>query len=96
MTPSKGRVRKGHNSLFLEHDVRVGVEVRHVYLLSVLEDFRVLAHAQPADVRKPEAAIGVVRVGVGVRVLVMLPVVTHPDPEAVLAGQRVHVQQNDL
>lgn len=43
--------------------------------------------------REEETTVGVVRIGVRVRVLVVLPVVAHPHVQAVLAGQRVQPQQ---
>lgn len=82
-------------SLFLKHDVRIGLQIGHVDLLSILDDFGMLPGHQPPDVREEKASICVVRVRIRVRVLVMLPMVPHPDPETILAGQGVHVQQED-
>ena len=50
---------------------------------------------QPANVGEEEAPVGIVRVSVRVRVLVVLSVVTDPHPETVLAGQCVHIEQED-
>lgn len=84
------------DSLLLEHDVRIGIEVGHVDLFAVLEDFWVFAHAQPADVRKPKAAVGVMRVCIGVGIFVMLAVISNPNPKAILTSERMHVQQDDF
>lgn len=83
------------NSLFLKHDVGIGLQVGHVNLLSILDDFRMLPAHQPANVGEEEAAIGIVRICVGVRVLVVLTVIPDPYPEAVLSCQCVHVEQED-
>lgn len=72
------------HSLFLEHDVGVGFQIGHVNLLSVLDDFRVLARHQPAAVAEEESSVGVVRIGVCVRVFVMLAMVSHPHIQAIL------------
>ncbi len=49
----------------LKHYNFVGQQVIELQLASFLNDVRVLAHQQPADVREEEAPHGVVRVGVG-------------------------------
>lgn len=80
-------------SLFLEHDEGISLQVGHVNLLSILDDFGMLPGHQPADVGEEEAAIRVVRIRVRVRVFVVLPMVAHPNPEAILSGQSVHVEE---
>lgn len=77
----------------LKHDVGICFQVTHVDFLAIFDHFWMLPTHQPADVREEEAAICIVRIGIRVRVLVMLAMVSNPDPEAILSGQGVHVKE---
>lgn len=70
--------------LSLEHDDFVGQQVLELQLSSLLDDFRVFAHQQPADVGEEEAPRGVVRVCICLRVLVVHPVIPGPLVDIVL------------
>lgn len=84
------------DSLLLEDDIRISIEIRHVDLLAIFLDFWMFSHAKPADVREPEPSVGVMRIRIGVWVFVVLSMISHPDPEAVLPCKRVQVEKNDL
>lgn len=73
-----------NNSLLLEHDEGIRLQVREVDVLALWDDVWVFPDHEPADVREEEAPPWVVRVGVCVTVLVMLAVVSHPDVQTVL------------
>lgn len=45
------------NLPLLKHDVRIGIQVRHVDLLAVFKHLWMFSHAKPADVREPEASV---------------------------------------
>jgi hypothetical protein len=79
------------NSLFLEHEQLVGFHVAHVERLALDFDEGMLFGRQPADVRVPKSSPGVVRVGVCVTVLVVQPVVAHPNVHAVLQSQQIAI-----
>lgn len=70
--------------LSLEHNHFVGQQVLELQLSSPLDDFRVFAHQQPADVGEEEAPRGVVRVAVCLRVLVVHPVIPGPLVDIIL------------
>lgn len=46
--------------------------------------------------REKESSVGIVRIRIGIGVLVMLPVITYPNVQAILTGERVQPQQYDL
>lgn len=69
------------------HD-RILENVGHVQHLTLAHDFRMLVHHQPTDVSKKEASIGIVRIGIGLRELVMHSMVAHPVKQWILTGQR--------
>lgn len=72
------------NSPFLEHDDGICFEVREVDGFPETDNVGMFAHHEPADVGEEEASGGVVGVSVGVAVLVVLPVVSDPNVQAVL------------
>lgn len=74
----------------LESDQWVLFEVTHVDSLSLLDDVRVFSAQKPTDVREEEPALSVVRVGVGLRVLVVHAMVATPLEDVVLEGQNMH------
>lgn len=78
-------------SLPLKHDHLVSQQVVKLQLASLLDHVGMFAHEQPANVGKEEAAHGVVRVGVRLRVLVVDPVVAGPLVDVVLPGTRVQM-----
>lgn len=45
------------NLPLLKHDVRIGIQVRHVDLLAIFKHLWMLSYAKPADVREPEASV---------------------------------------
>lgn len=79
----------------MELDDRIGEDVAHVDLAALLLDQRMLVHHEPADVRKEEAPVRVVRIGVRLRVFVVHPVVAHPVVDGVLAGHGEAQGEND-
>eukprot|EP00968_Pinguiococcus_pyrenoidosus_P003507 scaffold228_cov312-Pinguiococcus_pyrenoidosus.AAC.25 len=81
--------RKPRVHALLEHDVAVGLQVREVQLSAGLDHVGVLLEVQPAHVREEEASRGVVRIGVGLRVLVVHPVVPRPVVDGALVGDGV-------
>jgi hypothetical protein len=85
-----------HSSPFLKHDVRIGFDVRHVYGFSIFDDFRMFSNAQPKNMREPEASISVVRISVGVRIFVVLSMVSDPLPETVLTTESEQEEENEL
>lgn len=80
---SARRAQRLH-SLSLEPDDRVFQQVSEIQLPALLDDIAVLAHEEPADVGEEEAAAGVVRVRVRLRVLVVHAVVPAPLVDVVL------------
>ena len=62
----------------LEHDYRVCFEIAHVDGLASLNRERVSLAHEPADVRVKEAVVGIMGVGISVRVLVVSSVVPNP------------------
>ena len=86
---------EGEVESVLEHDDAVLLQVRDVDGAALDEDVRVLAHHQPANVGEAESALGVVRVPVGLRVLVVDAVVTSPFQNVVLHGDAVEAHEQD-
>jgi hypothetical protein len=76
-------------SLFLKHDVWIHFYVGHVDGFALFDDVTMLANHQPSDVREKETTRSVVRVGVGVAVLVMLPVISDPNVQTVLGCENI-------
>ena len=76
------------NLLFLEHYNRICLEIGEVDCFSFRNNVRVLSHHEPAAMREEESSSGVVRIGVGVRVFVVLAVVTYPNVQRVLGDRR--------
>lgn len=76
--------RQKRNLLSLEPDDGVVQQVGEVQLPALLDDVAVLAHEEPADVGEEEAAAGVVRVRVRLRVLVVHTVVPAPLVDVIL------------
>lgn len=68
----------------LEHNHCVRLQVRHVQLLTLLDDVGMFANQQPADVGEEESPLGVVRVRVRLRVLVVGAVVSRPLVDVIL------------
>lgn len=62
----------------MELDNRVILDVAHVHLPASFDDFRMLPHHQPADVREKKASMSVVRVRRCVRKFVVHAVVSYP------------------
>lgn len=83
------------NSLLLEPQHGVGLQVGNVQLATLGNHLRVLPAQQPADVREEETARRVVRVGVRLRVLVVHAVVPGPVHGAVLERDRVEHRQDN-
>jgi hypothetical protein len=65
-------------SLFLEHHDAIGFQVAHVDFQSRFDDIRVRRQEEPTDVSEKEAALGVVRIRVGLGVFVVDPVIVGP------------------
>jgi len=74
----------------LEHQNWVGGQVAKVQFRAHLFYLGVLLHQQPAHVREEEAAVDVVRVGVGVSPFVMAAMVPRPFNYVVLESNAVH------
>jgi hypothetical protein len=72
------------NLLFMEPYKRICLEIGEIYCFSFRNNVRVFSHHEPAAVREEESSSGVVRVGVGIRVFVVLAVITYPDMQIVL------------
>lgn len=72
--------------LALPDDHPVLLEVGHVHGATLDQHVAMLADHQPAHVREEEASLRVVRVGVGVRELVVHTMVAHPLVDVVLEG----------
>lgn len=68
----------------MKHHNFVGVQVSKLQLASFLNNVRVFAHQQPANVSKEEAPDGVVRVSISLRIFVVNPVVTSPFKDIIL------------
>jgi len=64
--------------LVLEPQNRIGREVSHINAFAILDDVRMLLAHQPAHVGEEEAATGIVWIRVGIRILVMDPMVSDP------------------
>lgn len=77
-------VCKKFSLLFLEHDHPVSLQITHVYLSAELDDVGMLLVHKPADVAEEKATLGVVRVGIRVRVAMMESVVATPDKHGIL------------
>lgn len=75
--------------LALPDDHPVLLEVGHVHGATLDQHVAMLADHQPAHVREEEASLCVVRVGVGVRELVVHTMVAHPLVDVVLEGDRL-------
>jgi len=60
----------------LEHHHRIRVQITQIDAFAFPGHLGVLAQQEPTDVTEEEAAVGVVRVGVCFRVLVVAAVVT--------------------
>ena len=71
----------------LESDQWILFQVTHVHSLSLLYNIWMFAAQKPTDVREEEASFGVMWVGVGLRVLVVHPMVTTPLVDVILEGQ---------
>uniref|UniRef100_A0A182J8K7 Uncharacterized protein n=1 Tax=Anopheles atroparvus TaxID=41427 RepID=A0A182J8K7_ANOAO len=82
-------------SLALETQDGIGLQIGNVQLLALGDHLRVLTAQQPADVREEEATGCIVRIRVGLRVLVVHPVVASPVQSAVLERDRVEDGQDD-
>lgn len=67
---------RGGHLLALESYNRVAHQIIHTNLFAFLDHFGVLAHQEPANVGKEEAASRIVRIGIGFRVLVVDSVIT--------------------
>lgn len=78
----------------LKSDHRISIKVSHINPLSELFHIRMLLNHEPADVREEKSSLGVVRIGVGVGVLVVGPMVANPDREWVLHSHRVQENHN--
>lgn len=76
------------------HD-RILEDVGHVQQLALANHLRMLVHHQPADVRKEEAPIRVVRISVRLGELVVHSMVAHPVEQWILAGQRETQHQDN-
>lgn len=68
----------------MELNDRVCQDIAHVDSSALLEDQWVLLQHQPSNVGKEEAAIGVVRIGIGFRVLMMNSMISDPIVKCVL------------
>ena len=77
------RNRSG-NLLFVELYNRICIEIGEVDSFSFRNNVRVLAHQEPAAVRKEKSSSGVVRIAVGVGVSVVLAAITYPYMQLVL------------
>lgn len=75
-------------SLFLEHNVSIGFQIRHVDLLAVLLNFWMFFGHQPANVAEEKATICIMWIGICVRVLVMLTMITNPHIQAILCREK--------
>lgn len=71
-------------SLLMELNDGIGQDVAHIDSSALLQHFGMLLQHQPADVGEEEAAIGVVRIGIGLRVFVVDSVVADPVVKRVL------------
>lgn len=80
----------------LEHNVRIRLQVGHVDQLALFLHIRVLLATEPAHVGEKEAALDVVRVGVGLGELVVHSVVARPGVDAVLACHSLQDHQQHL
>jgi hypothetical protein len=64
--------------LFLIEHHRIGEQIVQGYARAFARHIRMLFHEQPADVSEKEAALGIVRIGVRLRVFVVHPVISTP------------------
>ena len=80
----------------LEHDHWVLLQVTQINVLSLDQHLRVFEHKEPTDVCKKEPTVGVVRICVRFRVLVVETVVPGPDKNGVLHSNAVEQHHCDL
>ena len=78
------RRNRAVNLPFVEHHNWICVEIGEVDCFSFLDNLRVFPHHEPAAVREEESSSRVVRIGVGVRVFMVLAVITDPNVQRVL------------
>lgn len=81
--------------LLMELNDGIVVDVAHVQQTPFSQHFRMLMHHKPADVRKEEASIRVVWIGVSFREFVVHAMVANPFVNGILAGQCEAQHQND-
>lgn len=70
--------------LFLEHDYRVLVYVRHINSFAFFQYFRMFSYHQPTNVAEKKSTTGIMGITMSVAVLMMLPVVSYPNPKTIL------------
>jgi len=83
------------NSLLLEHDDGILLNVGHVNRLALNANIGMLLAHQPTHVGEEEATTRVMGIGVCVSELVMHTMITSPFPDAVLEGQRLAEHEED-
>lgn len=71
------------------------VDVAHVEHTTFSQHFWMLMHHEPADVRKEEASIRIVRIGISFREFVVHTMITNPFVNGILARQCKAQHQND-
>uniref|UniRef100_T1DNK5 Uncharacterized protein n=1 Tax=Anopheles aquasalis TaxID=42839 RepID=T1DNK5_ANOAQ len=90
-----GDRHQNHVVFALETQDGIALQVGNVELLALGNNFRMLAAQQPADVREKEPTGGIMRIGIGFRVLVVHPVIAGPMQRTVLERDRVKHGQYD-
>lgn len=68
----------------MELDDWILQDIRHVDLTTATQNFRMLEHHKPAHVGEEESTVGIVRIGIRLRVLVVDPMVTNPVVKSIL------------
>jgi len=87
--------REPRIELLLEVHGRVLHEIGKVHVASRFDDFGMLLDEQPSHVGEEESSRGVVRVGIGFRILVVDAVIACPVVDAALVGDGVAEHQEN-
>merc|ERR1719431_203935 len=77
----------------LKYQQRALVQIAEIYLPPFLLHLRVFSTEQPANVRKEKAPVRIVGIGVGLRILMMNPMISGPLDNVIL--QRGSLKDNE-
>lgn len=80
----------------MEHNPWISFKVRHVNLLSVLNNLWMFSWHQPSNMRKEEAPICIMWIGISIGIFMMLSMISYPNIQAILLVYKMFCWSNEI